>query len=215
MKKKDKEHLKEDPFINFIEKIIDFFKKFKREILIGLAACLLIVIVFVVISIFKSQAISQENEIYSEALKIKKSEILNPEDKISQLKKLENKKGISSVIQLFIASLYFENDEPDKAQEVISKFRGSDIKLINDEKKLLEAEIFAATDKERQALAILNKLVSDSKCQITKDFILIKIAKIQIKTAQTKAAESNLKKLMDEYPQSFYANEAKSLLETL
>lgn len=215
MKKKEKEHLKEDPFINFIEKIIDFFKKFKKEILIGLAACSLIIILFVVIYIFRSHTIAQENKIYSAALNIKNSETLNPEEKIDQLEKLNNKKGISSIVQLYVASLYFENGKLKKAMKTISKFKGSDIKLINDEKKLLEAEIFAATSKEREALDILNKLVSDSKCEVSKDFILIRIAKIQIKTDQAKAAETNLKKLISDYPQSFYSNEARSLLESL
>jgi outer membrane protein assembly factor BamD (BamD/ComL family) len=183
--------------------------------MIGLVTCLLVIIVFVVISILKSQTITQENKLYSEALKIKNSDTLNPEDKISQLEELNKKKGLSSIIYLYTASLYFENDELKKAQEAISKFSSSDIKLINDEKKLLEAEIMAATKKERQALDILNKMLSDSKCEITKDYILIKIAKIQIRTAQTKAAETNLKRLMNEYPQSFYLNKARSLLDSL
>ena len=93
MKKKEKERLKEDPFINFIEKIIDFFKKYKREMMIGLVACLLVIVVFVVISILKSQTITQENILYSEALKIKNSDTLNPEDKISQLEELNKKRA--------------------------------------------------------------------------------------------------------------------------
>jgi hypothetical protein len=58
-------------------------------------------------------------------------------------------------------------------------------------------------------------MLSDSKCEITKDYILIKIAKIQIRTDQSEAAETNLKKLLNEYPQSYYLNEARSLLEGL
>ncbi len=34
MKKKEREHLKEDPFANFIRLVIEKFNEFKREIII-------------------------------------------------------------------------------------------------------------------------------------------------------------------------------------
>jgi cell division protein FtsL len=159
MKRKEREHLKEDPFINFVEKVIEVFKKFKKVIFIGIGVFLAVVLVLVIIIYFKSTSVSNENELYSKAFSIKKSEILSSGEKLTKLRQLKTKKGISSVINLF--------------------------------------------------------LLSDKELEISKDFILLKIARIQLKSGKKGSAISNLKNLINDFPQSFYYNEAKALLDEI
>lgn len=213
MKKKDKERLKEDPFINFIERVLEVLKKYKREIYIGIALVAVVLIIIVLLFLFKSSAIKTENKLYSQAISIKNSNQLSTEQKIEELTKIKAKKGISSVVNLFVSSLYFEIGDFQKSQETLNKFSTSKIKLINDEKKLLEAEVLNALNKKREALDILSQLLSDSRSEISKDFILLKMAQIQINSNQKKIAITNLKTLINDFPQSAYYQEAKSLLE--
>lgn len=215
MKKKERAHLKEDPFINLFEKVIDKIRQFKREILFALGICLALGIIILVILFFKSQSIANDNQLYSRALEIKNSTTLDSDQKIKELSQLENRSGISSAIHLFIASLYFENGEFKKAEETLSNFRSSHLKIVNDQKKLLEAEILAASDQEREAIDILNKILSDGKSELAKDFILLKIARIQIRVNQNQSAITQLNKLVSEFPQSVYADEARTLLQNL
>jgi len=215
MKKKERAHLKEDPFINFIEKVIDKIKQFKKEIYFALGIILALAIILLVIIFFKSRSISADNKLFSQALEIKNSSALNREQKIDELSKLKNRSGISSAIQLYIASLYFEKGDFESAKENLDKFRTSHLKVINDQKKLLEAETLAAMDKEREAIDILNKLLSDGKSELAKDFVLLKLARIQIQGNQIQAALTQLQKLTDEFPQSVYAEEARTLIEKL
>jgi len=215
MKKKERAHLKEDPFINLFEKVIDKIRQFKREILFALGICLALGIIILIIIFFKSQSISNDNQLYSRALEIKNSTTLDSDQKIKELSQLENRSGISSAIHLFIASLYFENGEFKKAEETLSNFRSSPLKIVNDQKKLLEAEILAASDQEREAIDILNKILSDGKSELAKDFILLKIARIQIRVNQNQSAITQLNKLVSEFPQSVYADEARTLLQNL
>ena len=70
-----------------------------------------------------------------------------------------------------------------------------------------------ASGKSKEALDLLFKLFSDSKSEIAKDFILLKMARIQLKTEQQDTAIANLKKLTDEYPQSYYLRDAQALLK--
>lgn len=212
MKRKEREHLKEDPFINFVEKVIEVFKKFKKVIFIGIGAFFAVVLVAVIIIYFKSTSVSNENELYAKAFSIKKSEILSSGEKLTKLRQLKTKKGISSVIDLFIASIYFEESEFETAKYIIDESPKSRIKLINNKKILLEAEILNAMKKRKEAINLFNKLLSDKELEISKDFILLKIARIQLKLGKKGSAISNLKNLINDFPQSFYYNEAKALL---
>jgi tetratricopeptide (TPR) repeat protein len=215
MKRKEREHLKEDPFINFVEKVIEVFKKFKKVIFIGIGVFLAVVLVLVIIIYFKSTSVSNENELYSKAFSIKKSEILSSGEKLTKLRQLKTKKGISSVINLFIASIYFEESEFETAKHIIDESPKSRIKLINNKKILLEAEILNAMKKQKEAINLFNKLLSDKELEISKDFILLKIARIQLKSGEKGSAISNLKNLINDFPQSFYYNEAKALLDEI
>ena len=58
-------------------------------------------------------------------------------------------------------------------------------------------------------------MLADPKSEISKDFILLKMAKIQKDTQQTETAVANLNKIIDEYPQSAYIYEARNLLNEL
>lgn len=215
MKKKERARLKADPFINFIEKTLDTLKKFKKEILIGLSACVAIIALVLIFMFLKSRSASQENQLYARALEIKNSPTLSLQQKISSLSEIKPRKGISAVINVFLATLHFENGDYQKATETIKDSPTSQIKLVNDQKTYLEAEILNATSKEREAIDIMNKILSDGKSEIPKDFILYWIAKIQIKSGQKKSAVATLERLTSEFPQSYYSGEADTLLQSL
>lgn len=215
MKKKEREHLKEDPFQVFIQKILDVLQQFKKEILLGVTAAAVIIIVIVVISFLKAGSVTSENKLYSEALEIQKSESLTLDQKIEQLTQLENKSGISSSISLSLAALYFEKGDLQKAKEVLDNSPTGKFRLINDKKKLLEAEIANASGKDKEALDMLYKLYSDPKARIAKDYVLLKMARIQVKAKEIDTAIANLKKLTEDYPQSYYSRDAQTLLNEI
>lgn len=211
MKKKERHHLKEDPFQVFIQHVLELLGKYKQEIYIGVGAVLLLIVVVVVIGLFRASSVSSENKIYSQAVNIKNNDTLTTDQKIEQLGKLEPGSGVSASVKLFLAALYFEKGEIQKADETLKSFSGSSSDLINSEKKMLEAEVLNASGKAPEALNLLNSMLSDSKNQIAKDFILLRMAKIQAKTGQKDAALTNLDKIMEEYPQSYYSYEARTL----
>jgi len=215
MKKKEREHLKEDPFQLFIQKILDILQQFKKEILFAVTAVAVIIVVIVVISFLKAGSVTTENKLFSEALEIQKSESLTLDQKIEQLTQLENKSGISSSISLSLAALYFEKGDLQKAKEVLDNSPTGKFRLIIDKKKLLEAEIAHASGKDKEALDMLYKLFSDPKAQIAKDYVLLRMARIQVKVKEIDTAIANLKKLTEDYPQSYYSRNAQALLNEI
>ena len=215
MKRKEREHLKEDPFQIFIEKTIGILRKYKKVIYMGFVAAGAIAAIVLAVLFLQSSSVSSENRLYSEALKIQSSETLSLDQKIEKLSQLDNKKGISSSIKLSLAALYFVKGDMEKAKEVLDQFPGSKFKMINDKKKLLEAEILNASGKGKEALDQLYKLFSDPKSEIAKDFILLKMAQIQEKAEQFDTATANLEKITGDYPQSLYSRDAQELLSKI
>ena len=212
MKRKEREHLKEDPLVDFVGKVIEGFNKFKKSILLGGGALIVIILIIVLFIFLRSKSISNENNLYAKAFSIKSSYTLSSGEKLTELKKLKPKRGISSVIDLFIASIYFEEQEMKTAKQIIDGSSKSKIKLVNDEKILLKAEILNSMNKHKEAINLFNKLLTDRDLEISKDFILLKVAKIQLKMGHKKLAISNLKNLTNDFPQSFYYNDAIILL---
>jgi predicted negative regulator of RcsB-dependent stress response len=215
MKRKEREHLKEDPFQQFIQKALAFLKKYRKLIYIGGGAIVAIGIFIAATAVIQLLSVGSENRLYAEALEIKNDETLSVEQKIEKLGQLPAKSGISASVKLFLASLYFEKGDLEKSKEALADFSGSRYKLINDQKILLEADILLSSDKTKEALELLNKLVSSPQPEVAKDFILLKMARIQAGMDQGEAAVNNLKKIIDEYPQSFYSYEARNLLKEL
>lgn len=215
MKKKEREHLKDDPFKDFIEKVWGLLQKFRKMIYIGLGAIVAVVVIVLLVMVIKSSIAASENRIYSQAISIKNDESLTIDQKIDKLAKLKFKSGVSASVPLFLATLYFEKGDLTKAEQILKGFPGSGSHLLNGEKQLLEAEILSASDKSKEALNILNILFTDPKSEVPKDYTLLKMAKIQVKNGQTETAVANLSKLTEEYPQSFYGTEARNLLKEL
>ncbi len=214
MKKKEREHLKEDPFANFIQLVIEKFHKLKREIMIILGTLGIITVIIIAILLLRSSTISKDNKIYSSALNIWNSTELTSDQKIEKLSSLKIGKGISSATTFYIASLQYEKGDYEKAKESLSKYKSGN-KLLNDQKKLLESEILFAMKEEKKGMDILNQLLSDTKSEITKDFLLLRIAKINIKNGLVRSAKDNLNRLLSEFPQSIYQRDARQLMSKL
>lgn len=215
MKKTEREHLKQDPLQHFLGNAYETVKKFRKEIFIGIAVIAAIGIIFAGVMVYQTVTAKAENRIFSDAIKIKNDANLTPDQKIEKLSKLDSKSGVSASINLYIANLYFEKGDVAKAKEYLEKFSSSRIDIINNQKTILEADIMAASNNTKEAIDLLNKLLTESKNEVPKDFILIKMAKLQIKSNQKDAAKANLNRIIDEFDRSAYTEDARQLLSQI
>lgn len=215
MKRKERAHLKDDPLISFIKNAFEFLKGIQKQILSGLAIIAFVGVVIVLIGFLNKGSVKKENSIYIQALDIKNSTTASFDEKISKLDLLKPRGGISSSLQLMKATLYYEKGELEKSKEILDHFSSSKLKMVNDQKIFLEAEILNATNKKREALDKFFQLFSDSKSEIAKDYLLLVMAKIRMQTQEHKAAITDLKTLVDEHSQSMFKSEAVTLLSQL
>ncbi len=215
MKRKEREHLKEDPFAAFIETVLNKFSELKKEILTILGVIVLIGIIIVVVLFLRSSSVDSDNTVFSKAIAIRQSNDLSTDQKLAQLKNLKPGKGLSSTINFYIASLHYENKNYDQALLAINKGKESKYNYLNDERNILKAEILIAKGGKTEGIKILEEILFRGSSEIPKDFLLIKIAKYQIALDKKEAAKENLKKLTNEYPESIYNREAAQLIQRI
>ncbi len=215
MKKKERVHLKDDPFVDLVENAIQFFKRFRREILWGGGALLGVLVLVLALLLIRSSSWDKENRLLTQALEVRNDTGLTVDEKIERLKVLNAQRGIAAVTPLFVAQLYYEKGEFTHAHEALNKFSDSWIPLINDQKRMLEAEILSALGKDKEAQDILNLLLSAAETQLSKDYVLLNLAKMQMKSGHNSEARNSLRRIIGEFPNSLFAQDAQTFLETL
>ncbi len=214
MKRKEREHLKEDPFVEFIERTLEKIRDYKKEILIATTIIVVFFITILTIVLINNHSIKKQNQILEKAMIINSKNDLTIDKKIEELKKIEYNSGIAQAIDLQIASLYFQKNDFDNSLKYINKIDSSN-KLLFDQKRFLKAQILYSKGETQKAIEMLNLLVSESDSELNKDLLLYKLANYQIKQKLFDKAELNLKKIMTEFPYSFYRQKALELLSKI
>lgn len=215
MKKKEKEHLKADPFVHFFEKAFAFVKINRRLLMVGAAAALLIVLSLVAVFLFRNLSSSGENKLYAEAFRVRHDAKMTVEQKIAGLQGMKFRNGISASGRLFLAALLYEKGDLAKAESVLLAMPGSRVALLNDEKHLLYAQVLVASGKGSEAEAVLNRLLTDKKTVMAKEIVLLQLARMQLKGKRNAEAAATLQRVLSEYGGTPGAMEAQGLLATL
>ena len=213
MKRKEKEHLKADPFVHFFEKALEFFKNKHRPILAAAGIVLLLVAVLIAAFFLTGLSAARENTLYASAFSIRNDATMSIDQKIAKLQELKFKKGISSAGRLFIASLYYEKGDLANAEKALSQYSGSRIAILNDQKKMLEAQVLITGGKSQEAIDLLKRMIDDKKTVLGKDLVILALAKIQTRSQRQDEAIASLKRIVSEYPNTSSAMEAQSLLK--
>ncbi len=215
MKKKEKEHLKADPFVHFFEKAFAFVKSNRRLLLAGAAAVLLVVLIVVAVFMFRNLSSSGENKLYAEAFRVRHDAKMTVEQKIASLQGMKFRNGISASGRLFLAALLYEKGDLATAESVLLAMPKSRVALLNDEKHLLYAQVLVASGKGGEAEAVLNRLLTDKKTVMAKEIVLLQLARMQLKGKRNAEAAASLQRVLSEYGGTPGAMEAQSLLATL
>jgi len=215
MKKKEKEHLKADPFVHFFEKTYAFFRNNRKQILAGAGIAALAVIILLAVFFFKNLSSAGENKIYAAAFRVRSDAKMTLDQKIAKLQEMKFKNGISAAGRLFIAALYYEKGDLQKAGVLLQEFPACRIAMLNDQKQALSATVLAAGGKIQEAESLLNRMLNDKKTSMGKELILMQLAKIQIKNQRNEEAAAGLKRIVSEYPNTPSAMEAQNLLATI
>jgi predicted negative regulator of RcsB-dependent stress response len=215
MKRKEKEHLKADPFVHFFEKTLAFYKHHRQRIFMGAGAVVLLAVILLAVFLFRNLSSTGENKVYAEAFRIQTATDMSVDQKIAKLREVKFKNGISAAGRLFLAALLYEKGDLAKAEAELAAMPKSRVAMVNDEKHTLHAQVLAAGGKTAEAESMLDRMLTDKKTAMAKELILLQLARIRIKNQRNEEAAAALKRILSEYPDTPSANEAQNLLSTL
>jgi Uncharacterized protein conserved in bacteria len=215
MKKKEKEHLKTDPFIHFFETAFAFIKSHRRWIVMGAAAVALVVLTLLLLLLLGNLSSSGENALYAEAFRVRNDGKMTLDQKIAALQGMKFKRGISASGQLFLAALHYEKGEWTKAEAVLKAMPASRVGLLNDEKHVLHAQVLAAGGKNSEAEAVLNRLLAEKKTVMPRELILLQLARLQRQEGRGAEAAATLQRIIAEHGNTPGAMEAQNLLSAI
>jgi predicted negative regulator of RcsB-dependent stress response len=215
MKRKEKEHLKADPFVHFFEKTLAFYKHHRQRIFMGAGAVVLVAVILLAVFLFRNLSSTGENKVYAEAFRIQTATDMSVDQKIAKLREVKFKNGISAAGRLFLAALLYEKGDLAKAEAELAAMPKSRVAMVNDEKHTLHAQVLAAGGKTAEAEAVLDRMLTDKKTAMAKELILLQLARMRIKNQRNEEAAAALKRILSEYPDTPSANEAQNLLSTL
>jgi predicted negative regulator of RcsB-dependent stress response len=215
MKKKEKEHLKADPFAHFIQQTLSFLKGHRRSFLLGAAAVALVVLVLLAVLLLSGARASGENARYAEAFRVRNDATLGTDEKIAALGKMTFGRGISASGHLFLAALHYEKGDLAGAEAALRAMPRSRMALLNDEKLALHAQLLAALGRGAEAEAELGRLLAGKKTALARELILLQLAKLQRKGRRGAEADATLKRIVAEHAGTAAASEAQGLLAAM
>ncbi len=212
MKHREKVHLKEDPFVALVQKIAHFASARRRELLIGIAALAILVILVLATLYVLSLSKARESRLFSKAYQIQSDVSLPLPQKIAEMEKIDAGRGISGAARLMLAQLYFQNKNLDQAMATLKAMPSSRLRRINDQRDLLLADLLFTSGKSKEALDQLNILLAAGDTEMAKDYVLLKIIQIHHAGGRPDEARKNLSQLQAQFPASPFTGEAKQLL---
>jgi predicted negative regulator of RcsB-dependent stress response len=207
MKRTIKKKLKEDELATGLNKFMQFVKKWEREIIIGVAAATVIILIFFGFQLLKAQQIRKDSRVAGEILELKSGLAKNPEN-VAKLEKLVGKGKFARLASISLAAYYVDQGQYDKARAALAGIKDGVRDFFYYQAQDLEAQIDILTGNYDQAIGILEKIEEAKPKDYLLDAVLYQHAQALEKKGSPQEALEIYKKLQADYPQSYYGYDA-------
>ena len=202
-----KKQLKADEFAAIISKVTQFIKDRMKEIMMGAAVVLFLFLIFLGIRYIQARNIEKESLILGQINKLYAELQENP-DKLTDLEKLGGKGRFSRMAYIHSATYLFEKGELDRALAALNKIPAGRKDLIYYQGQKLKGEIFTQQKKYDEALAIYQKIEDENPKHYILEAVLFSRAMIMLEKGDNEQALVLLKKIQEDFPQTYYSYEA-------
>ncbi len=216
MKRAEREHLKEDPFEQFIANALDKLKQNRKPIIIGLIAVVALLGIVFATYFFMQYAEKKDNRLLNEGMGVVNSIALTPAQKVKELQQLPlTHKGKAAALVLQLANLHIAAGDRAAARKLLDDTPVFSLSLLEDQRQMFNATLLADEGKINEAIDLLQRLLGNKKSTLNRDMLLFRLADYQARAGNRDAAKENYQRLMEEFPQSMFAYQAQQSLEKL
>jgi len=240
MKRAERRHLKENPFAVWVGEVTQTFVDYRREITYGGIAVLAVVVVAAGYLYWRSQVSARADAALASALAVAEAPVVpppapgttnapapQPGSYPSEAAKLE------AAVPLFVA---VADRFPGTPAAMTAEYRAASAlarlgrfdeasaryqEVIAQEPESLYAEmselglagVELAQGRADEAITIYLRLVSAPDTRLPVDGLLVQLGKAYLKAGKTAEAAQTYKRIVDEFPQSPYAADARQALD--
>jgi tetratricopeptide (TPR) repeat protein len=187
--------------------LVDFVKKYQREILIVTGALAFAAVVFGALVIVRSHGRSVQSRAIGEVGDLAAAAVEKPE-KLADLEKLAAKGRTARLANLELARYWAERGDWAKAESFVGRIADGRKDLLHYQTEDLKAQIALGKKEFDKAIAIYKKAVDEKPEAYPVDALLFRLAESHELKGETKEALDLYKKLQEEHAQSYYGYEA-------
>jgi predicted negative regulator of RcsB-dependent stress response len=214
MKRKVKQRLKTDEFVNLINKLIEFISNNQRELLIGAAAMAFIALVFVGVKYTQGIQAKKQSSLLGQILALDEELKENPA-KLVELEQLGSGSKFGRLAYVKAAVYSFETGDADRALEALQQVPDSRKDLVYYQARDLMGQIYFHQKKYDDALAVFEAIERDAPRDYAMDIVLFRKAQVLAARNDIDLAIEAYQKLQEDFPGSYFVYEATREVQKL
>jgi len=214
MKGTERHHLKEDELIHGLQWFVQFFRKWRREVVLGALLVLALAAVFSVFLVIRTQQAKSQSKTLGEILTLRADLAKTPAN-VSKLEALSGKGKFGRMASISLATYWVEQGQLDKGLSALSAVKDTPRDFQYYQAQDLTAQIALLKGDADGSIAILKKILDEKPKDYILDAILFRQAEALEKKGNTAEALALYKKIQTEYAQSYYGYDASLKIRKL
>ena len=213
MKKEVKKQIKEDKFVDIMTVVIDFVTHRKKEVMMGLAAVLGIIVIFIGIKILNAGNVKKENQVLTQILSLTE-ELKDKPENIAELEKLAGKGKYSRMAYIQLANFYINKKDFARAEEELKKIPENNKDLLFMQSRDILAQVYLYQKRFDEALTIYDTMEREPG-EFSLDVLLFNKALVFEEKGETDRALELYKKVESDFSQTYFGYEASQKVREL
>lgn len=207
MKRTERHHLQENEMTHGLSWLVEFGKKWRKELTIVGAAAAFAAVVFVALVLIRSHSQSVQSRVIGEVGALAAEAAQKPE-KLAGLEKLAGAGGSARLANLELAKYWTERNDWAKAESYLGRIPASRKDLLYYQTEDLKAQVAVGKKDFDRAIAIYSKVRDEKPKVYPLDAVLFRLAESHELKGETAEALEIYKKLQTDYSQTYFGYEA-------
>jgi len=207
MKRTERHHLQENEMRHGLSWLVEFVKKWRKELTIVAAAVAFAVVVLGALVLVRAHGRSVQSRVIGEVSAVAAEAAQKPE-KLAELERLAGEGRYARLANLELAKHWTERGEWAKAEAALGRIPGSRKDLLYYQAEDLKAQVACGKKDYDSAIAIYRRIRDEKPKVYPLDAVLFRLAETHELKGETKEALEVYKKLQEEYSQTYFGYEA-------
>lgn len=207
MKRTERHHLKEDGFVAWTNRFVQFTQQWKKEMATALGVVLVLAAGYALLVVVQAQQAKKQSRILGEIIRLTEGEELDA-PALEKLEELSGRGRFARVGYLHLAGYWLGKGDLDKAESYADRISGPRGDLVSAQARVLQARIHVLRGEFEPALEIYRRLEREKPRGFPLDAVLFEYAETLEKSGEKSLAGDLYRRLAEEYAQTFFGYEA-------